>query len=123
MKRETFNLGFAALLNGYTYAAERVTPESQDVYWEMLHGIPDDAFNRGVRKCLASSKYFPSISELGEASLPTKLIPAPYDPHVYTPPREVTWDQQVKEIARKEIGKLPGEVGVRELANKMSVRR
>ena len=103
MKRETFNLGFAALVNGYAYAAERVTPESQDVYWEMLKGIPDEKFNQGVRKWLSTGKFFPTIAELGQASLPTKTKLAPYNPYISHEPRQVTWTDQVSEIEQRNM--------------------
>jgi hypothetical protein len=102
MKRETFNLGFAALVNGYAYAVERVTPESQDVYWEMLKGIPDAKFNEGVRKCLSTCKFFPTIAELGDASLPPKTKLARYNPYTYSEPEKITWETQVREIEQKQ---------------------
>ena len=98
MNRETFNVQFVALVNAYTYAAERVTPESQDVYWQMLKAIPDEKFIAGVRKCLAECKFFPSITELGEASLPMFIERAPYNPYAYQEPRQVGWQEQLARI-------------------------
>lgn len=103
MKRDTFNTCFAALVNGYAYAAERVTPESQDVYWEMLKGIPDKQFNQGVRKCLSTCKFFPTIAELGEASLPTKTRVGRYNPYRYSEPQQITWQEQIREIEQKKL--------------------
>lgn len=98
MTRDIFNVQFAVLVNAYTYAAERVTLESQNIYWEMLKGIPDEQFKIGVRACLGSCKFFPTIAELGNASLPAISEPAPYNPHAYQPPRQVGWQEQVERI-------------------------
>lgn len=104
MTKETFNVNFAALLQAYAYAQERVTPESQDVYWEMLKGIPDEQFKAGVKVCLGSCKFFPTIAELGEASLPAIEEPQPYNPFTYRPPRKIGWQEQVGRLqGRKEI--------------------
>lgn len=109
MDRRTFNIGFTTLVNAFTYAAERVTLESQDIYWEMLHGIPDAAFNQGVRKCLADCKFFPSIAELGEASLPPQTRFAPYNPRVYLEPRKIGWREQVQEMSAEQKA-IPPEI-------------
>ena len=98
MTREAFNIQFTALVNAYAYAAERVTPESQDVYWEMLKGIPDEQFKIGVRACLGSCKFFPTIAELGDASLPPVEERAPYNPFTYRPPRLIGWREQVARL-------------------------
>ena len=98
MTRETFNIQFTALVSAYAYAAERVTLESQDVYWEMLKGIPDEQFKIGVRICLGSCKFFPTIAELGEASFPAIEEAQPYNPFTYRPPRKIDWQEQAKQI-------------------------
>ena len=98
MTRETFNEGFAALFNAYVYAQERTTKESEEVYWMMLREIPDAVFNDAVRHCLGSCKFFPTISELGEAAYPTIEERAPYNPFVYREPRKVGWQEQLKRI-------------------------
>jgi hypothetical protein len=69
MTREFFNQQYAALCNAYTIA-QKLSGEAQDVYWEMLKDIPDEKFAAGVRQCLAACKFFPTIAELGDASLP-----------------------------------------------------
>lgn len=107
MRREFFNQQFSAMLAVYTYA-QKLPDEAQDVYWEMLKGIPEDKFHAGIRHCLATCKFFPTISELGEASLPTIERLAPYNPHVHTEPRKVNWQDQVKEIEFKERQKITG---------------
>ena len=56
--------------NAYTIS-QKISDEAQDVYWEMLKDIPDDKFAKGVKQCLASCKFFPTIAELGEASMPS----------------------------------------------------
>lgn len=65
MNREAFNRGMAALLNGFGYAVNKVTPESEEIYWDMLQEIPTDIWNAGVRKALAECMFFPTIHELG----------------------------------------------------------
>lgn len=80
MTREFFNQQFAALASAYTMA-NKLSDEAQDIYWEMLKDIPEKAFSYGVRECLASCKFFPTIAELGEASLPTKKQLGPYNPY------------------------------------------
>lgn len=94
MKREFFNKQFAALVNAYTIS-QKLSAEAQDVYWAMLERIPEQAFANGVRTCLGNNKFFPTIAELGEASLPTKSVPYRYNPHVYREPRQVGWQEQV----------------------------
>lgn len=105
MKRETFNQGFAALLNAYTYAQDKFTVESEEVYWEMLKDLPDEAFNRGVRGCMANSKFFPSIAELGEMALPTiEALAQPYNPwNDNSKTVKLNWEQQLVEIKRRQF--------------------
>jgi hypothetical protein len=69
MKRSFFNKQFAALTNAYTIA-QKLSDETQDVYWEMLKDIPEEYFVEGVQDCLASCKFFPTIAEIGDASMP-----------------------------------------------------
>jgi hypothetical protein len=64
-----FNKQFAVLVNAYV-AGSKLSGETQDVYWEMLKDISDENFSEGVQDCLASSKFFPTIAELGDASMP-----------------------------------------------------
>lgn len=71
MERKVFNEQWLALANAFLYAEKKVSLETQDVYWEMLKGIPEDKFKVGVRHCLATCKFFPTIAELGEGSMPT----------------------------------------------------
>ena len=83
MTREFFNQHFAVLVN--VFIAAQLTAEAQDIYWEMLKDIPQEKFGEGVKHCIATCKFFPTIAELGEASLPTltKIISRcpPYNPH------------------------------------------
>jgi len=67
MKRDTFNLGFATLLNAFSYAADRLSPETQEIYWQDLKDIPDKRFQAGVDWCRHHSEFFPSIAKLGAA--------------------------------------------------------
>jgi len=109
MKRELFNRQYAALCAAYAVSS-KLSDESQDVYWEMLQGIPDDAFVMGVKGCLASCKFFPTIAELGEASLPAKTISGPW---VQTKngmdrlPVKVGWMKQLEE---SDVKALPDKV-------------
>lgn len=119
MTRETFNIQFTALVNAYAYAAERVTPESQDIYWEMLKGIPDEQFKIGVRDCLGSCKFFPTIAELGNASLPPIEKKAPYNPHAYHAPRSIYWQEQVQ--ATEEYNQRRIDGGAQKLLRKISL--
>lgn len=117
MTREFFNKQFSAMLAVYTYA-QKMPEEGQDVYWEMLKGIPEPKFAAGVRKCLSACKFFPTIAELGEASLPTKTVLSDY----FVPtkngmdrvPLQVTWEDQIAETGREterlEARKLLGDV-------------
>lgn len=103
MTQETFNRGFAALFNAYVYAQERTTKESEGVYWMMLKDIPDEIFNKAVRQCLASGKFFPTIAELGEAAYPAVLELAPYNSHVYHEPRKIGWQEQIERQMRRKV--------------------
>jgi hypothetical protein len=65
MNRSHFNNGMAALLNGFSYAVNKVTPESEEIYWDMLQDVPSDIWQVGVRKALSECMFFPTIHELG----------------------------------------------------------
>jgi hypothetical protein len=69
MTREFFNRQFAALCAAYA-VSRNLSDESQDVYWQMLQDIPEEKFADGVQECLATCKFFPTIAELGDASMP-----------------------------------------------------
>lgn len=116
MKREFFNKQFAALVSAYTIS-NKLQAESQDVYWEMLKGIHEEAFAAGVRKCLAGCKFFPTIAELGEASLPAKEELSDYMVQTKNGMDRVRlrvgWEQQVE---RAEAKKQRIDVGLKSLA-------
>ena len=102
MKREFFNVQFAAIVNAYTIA-QKLSGEAQDVYWEMLKDIPEDKFAVGVRTCLASCKFFPTIAELGEASLPSVTdYKAPLPPIDRERPR-INWQEQIRRQKQKQM--------------------
>ena len=65
MTREEFNTGFATLLN--CFPSDRITPETQEIYWRTLNSIPADRWNEGIEECLAIRKFFPLVSELASA--------------------------------------------------------
>lgn len=99
MNREFFNQQFAALVNAYTISRQ-MSDESQDVYWEMLKEIPAEKFAKGVKECLATSKFFPTIAELGEASLPpVRDYKAPLPP-VDKPFKMMNWRTQLERAAQ-----------------------
>src|SRR5689334_16564526 len=102
MKRDFFNQQFAALVNAYTIS-HQLSDESQDVYWEMLKEIPEPNFARGVKDCLASCKFFPTIAELGNASLPPvrdKKAPIPPIDHPWP---MLNWHQQIERAKAVEL--------------------
>lgn len=109
MTRECFNRQFAGLVAAYP-GAQKLSDETQDVYWEMLKDIPEEKFIHGVRKCLARLKFFPSISELGEASIPAITRLAPYNPYVYHDPLELNWQDQIAEEKQAGNNRLPHNV-------------
>jgi hypothetical protein len=106
MKKDVFNEQFAALVKAFVYSEQRATAETQDVYWTMLQDIPDDKFCAGVRRCLAECRFFPTISELGNASLPktTKTIRE----RARFATVQLEWYQQVQE--NREPNTLPDNV-------------
>jgi hypothetical protein len=100
MTREFFNKQYAALVAAYSIA-RKMSDVSQEIYWEMLQDISDDDFADGVKDCLASCKFFPTIAELGAASLPDipdKLAPLPALDHER--PR-LNWQEQLKRQKEK----------------------
>jgi hypothetical protein len=96
MDRTFFNQQFAALVSAYV-PAQRLPEETQDVYWAMLQDIPAKKFADGVRRCLATSKFFPTIAELGAASMPIKTRLRPYNPYVRQELLNLDWEQQISE--------------------------
>jgi len=68
MKRETFNLQMAVLVNAFSYAVDRITDETLEIYWLDLKEIPDEKFVEGCAWCRHHGKFFPSIAELGAAA-------------------------------------------------------
>ena len=104
MTREFFNRQFAALVAAYTIA-QKLSDVSQDVYWEMLKDLPEDKFAHAVKHCLATCKFFPTISELGEEALPAITF-HPYNPRLYEPERKITWNEQVEIEKRQERNPL-----------------
>lgn len=67
MTRQEFNLGMAALFAAFSYAQDKTTKESEDVYFEMLKEIPGEVWNEGVKQCLKECTFFPTIHDLGVA--------------------------------------------------------
>lgn len=102
MTREFFNRHFAVIINAYTIS-DKLSGEAQDVYWEMLKEIPGDKFAAGVKQCLATCKYFPTIAELGAASLPpVRDFKAPLPP-VDKPFKQLSWREQIERGMHKPL--------------------
>ena len=97
MKRQFFNQQFAALVSAYTIG-QKISDETQDVYWEMLREISEDKFGTGVMRCLASCKYFPTIAELGHASLPPIRDNRAQIPAVDHPWPTINWHEQIRRM-------------------------
>ena len=116
MPREFFNRQFAAMCAAYTISM-KLGEESQDVYWSMLQDIPEARFARAVEQCLASCKFFPAISELGEAAFSTEFERAPYSPYGSLKPRKITWREQVRELKAEQIAALPD--GLKDIVRKI----
>ena len=115
MTKAFFTEQFAALVAAFL-PSQRLSDVSQAVYWEMLQGIPEDKFANGVRKCLATCKFFPTIAELGDAALPKIKKLGPYNPYAESIVT-LDWRDQVKELAgnqtaigKREKLKLPAQV-------------
>lgn len=106
MNRKTFNQGFAALLNGFAYAQERTSPETEEIYWHVLNAILDKDFNDGVNKCLMECKYFPAISDLVERIYPPYEKLPEYNPwgNPFARAITVTSGQQLAAVNRRAIG-------------------
>lgn len=105
MTKQAFNLAWASLLNAFSGQAERMTGESQDVYWEILRNIPDDLWAKGVKECLANCKFFPSIHELGVACCgEQRVISDPFahlTPWINPPTKKITWQENLEKFLEK----------------------
>ena len=107
MNREFFNQQFAVLVNAYSIKLPDLT---QDVYWEMLQPIEAEAFAQGVKACLSECKFFPTIAELGDASMPPvidKRAPLPAVDHERP---KIRWHEQLKrmsEVKKRVNGATP----------------
>lgn len=106
MERKSFNKGFAALVNAFAHAQERISPESQEIYWTILKDIPDDLWLEGVEGCLCDCKFFPSINELGAACCGEQEIAT--DPFAHLTPwvkpatRRITWRENLDKILSRK---------------------
>lgn len=107
MTREFFNRQFAVLVMAYL-PAQKLPDQTQDVYWTMLQGIPADKFSAGVKKCLAELKWFPTIHELGESSLPAKLKTIKRPARFFSYAQN--WDEQVQEMQGIKPERIDGSI-------------
>ena len=71
MTRREFNFGIVMLRNAFPAGSERITPETEDIYWHELQRIPRDIWETGIRHCIAhhSTEYsfFPGVHDIGVA--------------------------------------------------------
>ena len=103
MNRETFNKGFAALLNHWSYAMDRTTPEAEEIYWYMLQEVSDEKFTDAVFRCIGECDYFPGVAQLLKRIFPPyERLPA-YNPwgDPKARPRIVTPMDQLVELKRR----------------------
>lgn len=109
MERQFFNHQFAVLISAFS-VSRKLGDESQEIYWEMLKDLPADKFAAGVRSCLAGCKFFPTIAELGDASMPAiedRRAPLPAIDHER--PR-IGWQEQLKREKEKQQKRLPASM-------------
>ncbi|MFQ5949672.1 MAG: hypothetical protein ACE5J1_03175 [Nitrospiria bacterium] len=103
MKKETFNINFAALLAGFPN--NKITQQTQDVYWLMLKDIPADWFDRGIKECLMKCTFFPSITELGRASVPIEIGGGRINAYNYVKEYEIPWNKTLEKHVLRIEGK------------------
>ena len=108
MKRDTFNLSFAALIAAFPN--NKINEQTQDVYWAMLKDIPVEWFEYGIRQCLNECTFFPTIHDLGRASVPIEMGGGRLNAHTYVKEFEIPWhktlEKQVLRIEGKEREQL-----------------
>jgi len=94
MDKKFFKAQIAALAAAFRVQEDKVEPLI-DVYWSRLYDIPTAKFAEGVRWCLDNCEYFPTIAELGYASLPPRRdYKAPLPP-VDQPFATINWREQL----------------------------
>jgi len=95
MDRKGFNLSWAALIAAFPNS--KTTPQSQDVYWMMLQDMPKDWFEKGIRKCLSECTFFPTINDLGRASVPAQVGGGRMSAHLYVEEYEIPWQRTLEQ--------------------------
>ena len=119
MTRDSFNNGMAALLNGFAYAVNKVTPESEDIYWDILKDTPSDIWDKGVRRALAECMFFPTIHELGvccfgetKEHLEDRCDPLRFKQNYQVRVKAVSWRENMASVIAQREAKpaLPGPV-------------
>jgi len=101
MTRKTFNTGMALMLNAWTYAQDRTTPETEGVYWHELKNIPDDKFMAAIHQCLAECHFFPVVADIVERAYPRYERKGPYNPYGSGKLVTVTPFQQLETVNRQ----------------------
>lgn len=119
MKQQSFTQGYMALLAAFPLA--KVSDETQQVYWQMLKDIPDQEWNDGLKKCLATARFFPSINELGTACIGEEKEHDACDPwrtrQHYREGRNADWRTLLNErLAEERRPKLPEPAPVYKLS-------
>jgi len=72
MTRNVFNRQYATLMNAFPSASEKLTGQTQDIYWMALKSIPDEILIKAVRKVIQSRQWptmFPTIQYIGDACM------------------------------------------------------
>lgn len=92
MNRDVFNVQMAALANAFINSTDRITPETVEIYWEELKGIPEHLFLKAVHVCLAECRFFPAIAEIGDRAIGNHL--ADYNPRSGS--REINWRETLE---------------------------
>ena len=102
MTEDVFKLGLASLVNAFPNSSERITRESRDIYWELLRDIPNDLFERGIKKCMAECRFFPTVNDIGERALSDYTTISHRNNHVYIEPTKITWQEGLERSKRQE---------------------
>jgi len=106
MTRKTFNTGLAMLLNAWTYAQEKTTVQTEEIYWHELRHVPDDKFMAGVHSCLIECHFFPVIADLVERIYPAYEHRGPYNPYGSGKLLRVSPSQQLAAAGRESAMEL-----------------
>lgn len=104
MSRAAFNKQFGVLLSAFAYAVEKINPDTEEVYWQVLKDLPEDRFGEGVLKAIGESKWFPTVAELLEKIFPPFDRLPEYNPwgNPNEKPKRISPMQQFIEYRREQ---------------------